>query len=52
MPVIPEGEVECAMLEHDLEGMGCVGLLHQPWTIKNKEFVREFVMIREKQAER
>ena len=37
------------MLEQDLEEMGCVGLLHRPWMIKNEE---EFVMIREKQAER
>ena len=51
-PVIPEGDTERAQLEQDLEGMECVGLLHQPWTIKNEEFVREFVMIQEKQVER
>ena len=50
-PVIPEGEAERTMLEQDLEGMECMGLLHRPWTIKNKEFVRKFVMIQEKQAE-
>ena len=50
-PVILEGEAERAMLEQDLEGMGCEGLLHRPWTIKNEEFVLEFVMIQEKQVE-
>ena len=50
-PVIPEGEAERAMLEQDLEGMGCIGLLRWLWNIKNEDFVRKFVMIREKQAE-
>ena len=49
-PMISKGEAERAMLEQDLEGMECIGLLQRPWMIKNKEFVREFVMIREKQA--
>ena len=40
------------MLEQDLEEMGCVGLLRRPWNINNEDFVREFVMIWEKQAER
>ena len=55
-PMIPEGEAECAMLKQDFEGMGCVGLLQRAWNIKNEDFVEdfvyEFVMIREKQAER
>ena len=38
------------MLEQDLYGLGCRGLLRRPWNIKNKDFVREFVMIQEKQA--
>ena len=50
-PVILEGE-ECAMLEQDLQGLGCTGLLRRLWNIKNEDFVCEFVMIREKQAER
>ena len=52
VPVILEGETERAQLEQDLEGMGCVGLLHRSWTIKIEEFMHEFVMIQEKQAER
>ena len=51
-PVIPDGEAERTMLEQDLEGMGCVGLLRRPWNIKNEDFVWEFIMIREKQAKR
>ena len=50
--VIPEREVERAQLEQDLEGKECVGLLRQLWAINNEEFVREFVMIWEKQVER
>ena len=50
--VILEGEEERTMLEQDLQGMGCAGLLRRLWNIKNEDFVRKFVMIREKQAER
>ena len=50
-PVILRREAERTMLEQDLEGMGCMGLLRRPWNIKNEDFVREFVMIWEKQAE-
>ena len=50
-PVISEGEAKHAMLEQDLEGMGCIGLLRWLWNIKNEDFVHEFVMIWEKQAE-
>ena len=35
------------MLEQDLQGLGCAGLLQRPWNIKNKDFVCNFVMIRE-----
>ena len=52
VPVIPEGEAERAIMEQDLKGMGCVGLLGRPRNIKNEDFVCEFVMIREKQVER
>ena len=51
-PVIPEKEEECAMLEQDLHGLGCKGLLRRPWNIKNEEFVQEFVMIKGRKAER
>ena len=50
-PIIPEREAERAQLEQDLEGMGCVGLLRRPLTIKKKEFVHEFITIWEKQVE-
>ena len=39
------------MLEQDLHGLGCRGLLERPWNIKNKEFVQQFVMIWERKAE-
>ena len=40
------------MLQQDLHGLGCAGLLERPSNLKNKEFVQEFVMIRERKAER
>ena len=49
--VIREHEEEHAVLEQDLHGLGCVGLLKRPWNIKNEEFVQQFVMIRERKAE-
>ena len=49
--MIPEGEVERAHVEQDLHSMGCIGLLHRPWTLKNKEMVCEFVSIRKSQME-
>ena len=52
VPVILEREAKSSMLEQDLKGMGCIGFLQRLWNIKNKDFVREFVMIREKQVER
>ena len=44
-------EKEREMLQRDLHGMGCAGLLERPWNLKNEEFVQEFVMIRERKAE-
>ena len=38
-PVVLEDEQECAMLKDDLYKLGCVGLLEQPWNLKNEEFV-------------
>ena len=40
------------MLKDDLIGLGCGGLLERPWNLKNEEFVQQFMMIREKKAER
>ena len=51
-PVVPENEGECAMLKSDLYRIGCAGLLERPWNIKNKEFIQQFVMIREQKIER
>ena len=51
-PIVPENEEEQAMLKDDLLGIGCRGLLERPWNLKNKEFVKEFVMIWEQKAER
>ena len=51
-PLVPENEQERAMLRDDLLGLGCVGLLDRPWNLKSKEFVQQFVMIREQKAKR
>ena len=51
-PVVSEDEQERAMLKDDLYGLGCVGLLEQPWNIKDEEFVQQFVMIQEQKLER
>ena len=39
------------MLQQDLHGLGCTGLLERPKNLKNEEFVQEFVMIQERKAE-
>ena len=49
---IPKGEEEREMLRSDLFGIGCAGLLERPWNLKNEEFIRQFVMIREQKMER
>ena len=51
-PIVPENEQERAMLKDDFIGLGCGGLLEQPWNLKNEEFVQQFVMIREQKLER
>ena len=51
-PVVPEDERERAMLKNDLYGIGCTGLLEQPWNLKNEEFMQQFVLIREQKLER
>ena len=50
--VIPGDEGERAMLKSDLYGIGCTGLLEQPWNLKNEEFVQQFVLIREWKLQR
>ena len=50
--VVPKREEEREMLKSDLFGIGCAGLLERPWNLKNKEFIQQFVMIREQKMER
>ena len=40
------------MLKSDLEDLGCIGLLEQPWNLKNEDFIQQFVLIREGKLER
>ena len=50
-PTIPTGEAEREMLRSDLYGIGCAGLLERPWNLKNEDFIRQFVLIREQKME-
>ena len=52
LPTIPIGEAEREMLRSDLYGIGCAGLLERPWNLKNKDFICQFVLIREQKMER
>ena len=49
-PIVPKNEQKQAMLKDDLIGLGCEGLLEQPWNLKNKEFVQQFMMIRKQET--
>ena len=40
------------MVKSDLEDLGCAGLLERPWNLKNKDFIQQFVLIREGKLER
>ena len=51
-PTFPTGEAEREMLRSDLYGIGCAGLLERPWNLKNEDFIRQFVLIREQKMER
>ena len=50
-PVVPKREEEREMLRSDFFRIGCAGLLERPWNLKNKEFIQQFVMIREQKME-
>ena len=50
-PMIPTGEAEREMMRSDLYGIGCTGLLERPWNLKNEDFIRQFVQIREQKME-
>ena len=52
LPAIPKEEEEREMLRSDLFGIGCARLLERPWNLKNEEFIRQLVMIREQKMER
>ena len=51
-PIVPKDERERTMLKDDLHGLGCAGLLEQPWNLKNEEFIQQFLMIWEQKLER
>ena len=51
-PMIPTGEAEREMLRSNFYGIGCTGLLERPWNLKNEDFIRQFVLIREQKMER
>ena len=42
-PSIPRDPAEKDQLKEDLKRMGCEGLIVQPWTLKNREMVQEFL---------
>ena len=41
LPVVPSDEEEKQLLIDNLTQMGCEGLLAQPWSLRNKDMVRE-----------
>ena len=42
-PAIPRDLVEKDQLKKDLKRMGCEGLIAQPWTLKSRDMVQEFL---------
>ena len=42
-PSIPRDLAEKDQLKKDLQCMGCEGLIAQPWTLKSREMVQEFL---------
>ena len=42
--VIPTDEGWLELLKEDLIIMGCLGFLHWPWNLKNKEMIKELRM--------
>ena len=42
-PSIPRDPVEKDQLKADLQKMGCEGLVTQPWSLKSREMVKEFL---------
>ena len=46
IPVIPQDLAEKEQLAEDLKKMGCEGLLNEPWGLKSREMVQEFLQQR------
>ena len=51
-PAIPRDPVEKDLLKEDLKHMGYEGLIAQPWTLKNRDMVQEFLRPRSNEWER
>ena len=49
VPSIPRDPVEKDQLKEDLKRMDCEGLIAQPWTLKSREMVQEFLWLRTNQ---
>ena len=43
VPILPKNEQEKQMLMEDFTRMGCKGLLVEPWALKSKAMVQEFL---------
>ena len=50
-PSIPRDPAEKDQLKADLMKMGCEGLIAQPWTLKNRDMVQEFLRLRSNEWE-
>ena len=44
-PSIPRDLAEKKQLKADLRKMGCEGLIAQPWTLKSRDMVQEFLRL-------
>ena len=42
-PAMPKDEEEKRLLKEDLTRIGCEGLLAQPWSLRSKKMVQEFL---------
>ena len=51
-PAIPRDPVEKDQLREDLKRMGCEGLIAQPWMLKSRDMVQEFLRPRSNAWER
>jgi hypothetical protein len=51
VPIIPTDPTEKEQLKEDLARMGCEGLLNEPWGVKSRDMVQEFLRPRTNQWE-